>query len=98
MRSAEAIFKFRSERKKSRMDGAYNLRETFEKIFFEDKPVKLVFSSKRRKSLEYSKVNLRPVAFANGISYQAEFVFDKKVTHVNIPPNQACLLYTSRCV
>lgn len=89
MRSAEAIFKFRSERKKSRMDGAYNLRETFEKIFFEDKPVKLVFSSKRRKSLEYSKVNLRPVAFANGISYQAEFVFDKKVTHVNIPPNQA---------
>jgi len=64
------------------------LKQTFENIFFEDKPVKLVFSAKRRKSTEYGKVTVRPVASDNKISYQAEYTFDKKVTHTNISPEK----------
>lgn len=60
------------------------LKEFFERIFREDKPVKLIFSAKRRKSLSYSKVTVRPIALAGEVAYQAEYIFDNKVTHTNI--------------
>lgn len=60
------------------------LKEFFERIFREDKPVKLIFPAKRRKSLSYSKVTVRPIALAGEVAYQAEYIFDNKVTHTNI--------------
>ncbi len=47
--------------------------------------VKLVFANRRRKSTEYRKVTLRPVSVRNEYMYQAEYHFEKKVTHRNIP-------------
>lgn len=47
--------------------------------------VRAVFSNRRRKSLEYSKVTMRPVTIKGELMYQAEFTFEKKVTHRNIP-------------
>lgn len=61
------------------------LKQLFENIFFEDKPVKLIFSSKRRKSLEYSKVTIKPIFSKDEPLYQAEYTFEKKVTHTNFP-------------
>ena len=54
------------------------LKQLFENIFFEDKPVKLIFSSKRRKSLEYSKVTIKPISSKDEPLYQAEYTFEKK--------------------
>ncbi|MCI8348632.1 MAG: SAM-dependent methyltransferase [Firmicutes bacterium] len=61
------------------------LKQLFENIFLEDKPVKLIFSSKRRKSLEYSKVTIKPISSKDEPLYQAEYTFEKKVTHTNFP-------------
>ncbi len=47
--------------------------------------VKIIFAGKRKKSLEYKKVTLRPVTIKGEYMYQAEFHYDKKVTHQNIP-------------
>lgn len=47
--------------------------------------VKAVFADKRKKSQEHKKVTLRPVTIKGEYMYQAEFHFDKKVTHQNIP-------------
>ena len=46
---------------------------------------KIIFAGKRKKSLEYSKITLRPVTIRGEYMYQAEFHFEKKVTHQNIP-------------
>ena len=61
-----------------------SLHNYFEKIFAEDKPVKLIFSGKRRKSADVSKVTLRPVMLSGSLCYQAEYSFARKVTHTNI--------------
>ncbi|MDO4870423.1 MAG: SAM-dependent methyltransferase [Bacillota bacterium] len=47
--------------------------------------VRIVFADKRRKSLEYKKVTMRPVSIKGEYMYQAEFYYEKKVTHRNIP-------------
>lgn len=47
--------------------------------------VKAVFADRRHKSTEYKKVTMRPVSIKGEYMYQAEFHFDKKVTHRNIP-------------
>lgn len=47
--------------------------------------VKIIFAGKRKKSLEYNKVTLRPVTIKGEYMYQAEFHYDKKVTHTNLP-------------
>lgn len=49
------------------------------------KLVKIVFAGKRKKSLEYRKVVMRPVTIKGEYMYQAEFFFENKVTHRNIP-------------
>lgn len=47
--------------------------------------VKAVFADRRKKSTEYKKVTMRPVSIKGEYMFQAEFHFDKKVTHRNIP-------------
>lgn len=65
------------------------LEELFTNVFIEDKPVKLVFSNKRRKSLEYSKVTVRPIMMGDQMQYQAEYTFEKKATHKNFGKDEA---------
>jgi SAM-dependent methyltransferase len=50
-----------------------------------DTMVRIVFANRRKKSTEYRKVTLRPVSIKGEYMYQAEYHFDKKVTHKNIP-------------
>lgn len=49
------------------------------------KLIKAVFGGKRRKTIEYKKVTLRPVTIKGEYMYQAEYTYEKKVTHENIP-------------
>lgn len=50
-----------------------------------DDLVRIVFADRRKKSIEYRRVTLRPVSIRGEYMYQAEFHFEKKVTHRNIP-------------
>lgn len=68
------------------------LQELFTEIFAQgtdEKPIKLVFSNKRRKSLEYSKVTVRPILLSDEISYQAEYIYEKKAIHRNFRSEDA---------
>lgn len=65
------------------------LEELFTNVFIEDKPVKMVFSNKRRKSLEYNKVTVRPIMIGEEMQYQAEYTFEKKATHKNFGRDEA---------
>ena len=53
-------------------------------------PSKIVFGGKRKKSLEYSRVTMRPVLVGEKLVYQAEYTYPKKVTHTNLEPSKAC--------
>ena len=67
----------------------------FNEIFAGENPdtadghLKAVFSGKRRKSLEYNKVTMRPVILGDRLVYQAEYTFPKKVTHTNLEAAEA---------
>lgn len=43
--------------------------------------IKIILAGKRKKSLQYKKITVRPVDIKGEYMYQAEFHFDKKVTH-----------------
>lgn len=60
------------------------LTALFAEVFSEDPLMKVIFSGKRRKSLEYSKVTLRPMQIGGRLKYQAEYTYPKKVTHSNL--------------
>ena len=83
------------ERKYKTME---KLTALFEKIFAGDNSgtadayLKIIFSGKRRKSLEYSKVTLRPVILGGRLVCQAEYTFPKKVTHANLESEEAVKL------
>lgn len=47
--------------------------------------VRIIFADKRKKSLEYKKIVFRPVTIKGEYTYQAEYHYEKKVTHRNIP-------------
>lgn len=64
------------------------LKETLNEIFADRTLVKLVAGSKRKKSLEYSRVTIKPVVIRNEYQYQAEYAYNKKVTHVNIAADE----------
>lgn len=52
------------------------------------KLVRIIFSGKRKKSLEYKKITLRPVSIKGESMYQAEYHYDKKATHLNLPQKE----------
>ena len=60
------------------------IRNVLEKSLFEYKPVKLIFSNARKKSLPYKKVTLRPVIIQCQMMYQAEYQYEKKVIQDNL--------------
>ena len=57
--------------------------------------LKIIFGGKRKKSLEYSRVTMRPVLMGDKLIYQAEYTYPKKVTHTNLEPSEACKLALS---
>jgi len=61
----------------------------FEEIFAEEKLIKMIFSDKRKKSQECQKTAIRPVRIGGQLLYQVEYTFEKKVTHENLPAEDA---------
>jgi len=61
------------------------ITQTLCSVFDSGRLVKIIFAGKRKKSLEYKKITLRPVTIKGEYMYQAEYHYDKKVTHENIP-------------
>ncbi len=67
------------------MNQLSNLLET---CIFKQTLVKIIFSNRRKKSLPYRKVTLRPVVLQGRDAFQAEFHYEKKALHENIEPDQ----------
>lgn len=65
------------------------IREIFEEVFYSEKLVKMIFGNKRRKSIEYNKVMIRPVVLSGQLKFQVEYTFPKKVTHENLSTDEA---------
>ena len=64
------------------------LEKTLNEIFENRTLIKMIAGNRRKKSLEYTKVTLKPVVIKNEYQYQAEYSYDKKVTHLNIPADE----------
>ena len=58
--------------------------------------IRLVLGNKRKKSVPYGKVVIRPFAGRDGVLYQAEYVYENKVLHENLDPEE--LLDVDKCV
>lgn len=65
------------------------LEQLFTEIFNEYTLLKIIFSGKRKKSLAYSKVMMRPLKIGGEAKYQAEYTYPKKVTHSNLENGDA---------
>ena len=50
--------------------------------------IRLVLGNKRKKSVPYGKVVIRPFAGRDGVLYQAEYVYENKVLHENLDPEE----------
>jgi len=62
------------------------LEKCFADVFDDGQLVRMIFSNKRKKLLEYNKVTIRPVKISGALQYQVEYTFEKKVTHENLDP------------
>lgn len=65
------------------------LTALFAEVFSKDSLMKVIFSGKRKKSLAYSKVMMRPLKIGGEAKYQAEYTYPKKVTHSNLDAGNA---------
>ena len=65
------------------------LEQLFTEIFAGDSLLKIIFSGKRKKSLAYNKVMMRPLKIGRQAKYQAEYTYPKKVTHSNLEAGDA---------
>ena len=68
------------------------LEQFFREVFSNASLAKVIFSGKRKKSLEYTKVMLRPLTIGGKMKYQAEYTYPKKVTHANLEADAAIAL------
>ena len=60
------------------------LEKCFADVLTDGQLVRMIFSNKRKKLLEYNKVTIRPVKIGGALQYQVEYTFEKKVTHENL--------------
>lgn len=65
------------------------LEQLFAELFAGNSLLKIIFSGKRKKSLAYSKVMMRPLKVSGKTKYQAEYTYPKKVTHSNLEKDDA---------
>ena len=70
-------------------------REIFERIAEDESLILAVFSNPRKKSAAVRKVSLRPVLLKGELRYQAEYAYEKKVTHENLLPDAR--LFKEKC-
>lgn len=68
------------------------LQTLFYDIFAKGELVRMIFSGKRKKSLACAKVTIRPVKISGKTCFQAEYTFEKKVTHENLSAEEAAAL------
>lgn len=68
------------------------LEQFFREVFSDASLAKVIFSGKRKKSLEYTKVMLRHLTIGGKRKYQAEYTYPKKVTHANLEADAAIAL------
>ena len=54
------------------------LEKCFADVFGDDQLVRMIFSNKRKKLLEYNKVTIRPVKIGGALQYQVEYTFEKR--------------------
>ena len=66
------------------------ITEVFSRVFNDGELVRMIFGNKRKKSLEYKRVTIRPVLLDSGLCYQAEYTYDKKVTQTNLRAGEVC--------
>ncbi len=59
---------------------------------------KMIFSDKRKKSLAFQKVTLRPIQAGGRLCCQAEYTYPKKVTHQNLPLTEAADFCLRLCI
>ena len=50
---------------------------------------KMVFGAARNKSVPYKKLTIRPVMIKGSLAFQAEFAYEKKMTHENLSAEEA---------
>ena len=62
--------------------------ELMRRILEEDSLIRLVLGNKRKKSVPYAKVAVRPFAGRDGVMYQTEYVYENKVLHENLDPEE----------
>lgn len=75
------------------------LKQTLQTALFDQTPVKIIFSSPRKKSLPYKKITLRPILLQGQLLFQAEYHYEKKAIHENLKKEQvvdACLDFILR--
>ena len=65
------------------------LEKRFADVLSDGQLVRMIFSNKRKKSLEYNKVIVRPVKISGQVMYQVEYTYEKKVTHENLDGDAA---------
>lgn len=68
------------------------LQDYFQTLFKDEPPVKAVFSARRSKKSENTKVVLRPVMISGRTLYQAEYHYKNKVIHRNMSYDDAASL------
>ena len=68
------------------------LQTLFYDIFAKGELVRMIFSGKRKKSLACANVTIRPVKLSGKTCFQAEYTFEKKVTHENLSAEEAAAL------
>ena len=73
----------------NQFSGFEELEQLFDELFSEKTLIKIIFSGKRKKSLEYSKIMLRPISVGGRVKFQAEYTYPKKVTHKNLEAAEA---------
>lgn len=62
--------------------------ELIEKIIEEKSLIRLVLGNKRKKTLPYQKVIIRPFSSGEELLYQAEYVYPQKVMHENLTADE----------
>ncbi|MBQ9708912.1 MAG: SAM-dependent methyltransferase [Firmicutes bacterium] len=74
----------------------YKLNQVLCHALESDRLIRIVLAGKRRKSIEYKRITLRPVMLRGEVMVQAELQYDKKVTHSNISYYEAVDFLTEK--
>lgn len=65
------------------------LKAQFQNSLNDSTLVKIVFSCKRRKSLEAKRVTMRPFDIGDNRFFQFEYIYETKTMHENLEPSAA---------